>query len=71
MAGYFAGRRKLQHHSFPAAVFATTTSMYGGPTHGTSEQRGNAVQEGFLCAYVRKAEPQAAAQRALQFALSE
>ena len=71
MAGYFAGRRKLDRHDFPAAVFATTTGMYGGSTHGTSEQRSNAVQEGFLCAYLRQLEPQKAIQRALDFALSE
>lgn len=71
MAGYFAGRRKLDRPDFPAAVFATTTGMYGGYTHGNGKQRGNAVQEGFLCAYARKLEPQAAIQRALQFALSE
>ena len=71
LAGYFAGRRKLERPDFPAAVFATTTSMYGGETHGSSKQRGAAVQEGFLCAFLRKLEPQAAIQRALQFALSE
>ncbi|WP_433965180.1 hypothetical protein [Tunturiibacter gelidiferens] len=71
MAGYFAGRRKLDRPDFPAAVFATTTGMYGGYTHGNAKQRGDAVQEGFLCAYRRKLEPQAAIKRALQFALSE
>jgi hypothetical protein len=71
MAGYFAGRRKFEQPDFPAAVFATTTSMYGGTTHGNAQQRGNAVQEGFLCAFLRKLEPQAAIRRALQFAMAE
>jgi hypothetical protein len=70
MAGYFAGRRKLDQPAFPAVVFATTTQMYGGLTHGTAEQRSSAVQEGFLCAYVRKLEPQAATLRALNYALA-
>ena len=61
----------MDRPDFPAAVFATTTGMYGGYTHGNAKQRGDAVQEGFLCAYTRKLEPQAAIQRALQFALSE
>jgi hypothetical protein len=71
MAGYFAGKRKLERPNFPAAVFATTTGMYGGSTHGNAEQRGNAVQEGFLCAYRRNLEPQKAIKRALEFALAE
>lgn len=71
MAGYYAGKRKLDRPNYPAAVFATTTGMYGGSTHGNAAQRGNAVQEGFLCAYRRNLEPQKAIQRALQFALAE
>jgi hypothetical protein len=71
MAGYFGGRRKIERPDYPAAVFATTTSMYGGTAHGNAQQRGNAVQEGFLCAFYRKLEPQAAIRRALEFAMAE
>jgi predicted metalloprotease len=69
MAGYYAGRRKLDDSDFPAVIFAHTTSLYGGGDHGTADQRGNAVQEGFLCAYYRKSEAIDAAQRALSFSL--
>ena len=57
MAGYFAGRRKLEMPDFPAAVFATTQysfgdNNYGDPTHhGTSAERGQAVVAGFDSAY--------------------
>ena len=57
MAGYFAGRRKLESPDFPAAVFATTQysfgdSDYGAPDHhGTKTERGQAVVKGFETAY--------------------
>jgi hypothetical protein len=57
MAGYFAGRRKLEMPDFPAAVFATTQYSfgdgdYGNPEHhGTSAERGQAVVAGFESAY--------------------
>jgi hypothetical protein len=57
MAGYFAGRRKLEMPDFPAAIFATTQysfgdSNYGDPDHhGTSAERGQAVVAGFDSAY--------------------
>jgi len=57
MAGYFAGRRKLEMSDFPAAVFATTQysfgdGNYGDPNHhGTPAERGDAVVAGFDCAY--------------------
>lgn len=70
MAGYFAGRRRLDKPDFPAVVFATTTQMYGGSTHGTPDQRSSAVQEGYLSAYLRHLEPQAATVRALDYALA-
>jgi hypothetical protein len=69
MAGYFAGRRKLNDAGFPAVVFATATGMYGGGDHGTSDQRSLAVQEGFKAAYYRQLEPSQASRRALSFAL--
>ena len=70
MSGYYAGARKLQIPDFPAVMFADSTSRYGGGDHGTGEQRACAVVEGFKCAYYRKDKPVAAAQRALDFALS-
>jgi hypothetical protein len=57
LAGYFAGRRRLESPDFPAAVFATTQysfgdDSYGDPNHhGTSAERGQAVVAGFDCAY--------------------
>jgi hypothetical protein len=54
MAGYYAGRRKLEHADFPAVAFATTQRDFGGGDHGTGDQRGNAVQQGFLDAYKAK-----------------
>jgi hypothetical protein len=57
MAGYFAGRRKLEMPDYPAAVFATTQysfgdNSYGAPEHhGTSVERGQAVVAGYDSAY--------------------
>jgi hypothetical protein len=57
LAGYFAGRRKLERSDFPAAVFALTQynfgdNAYGDPGHhGTEAERGQAVVAGFDTAY--------------------
>ncbi len=57
LAGYFAGRRKLEMPDFPAAVFALTQYSfgdcnYGDPDHhGSSDERGAAVVAGFDSAY--------------------
>jgi hypothetical protein len=57
LAGYFAGTRKKERQSFPAAVFAMTQYMYGDTGvnnpqhHGTHEQRGAAVVHGFEASY--------------------
>ena len=57
LAGYFAGMRKLEMPSFPAAVFAATQygfgdNQYGNPEHhGTQRERGDAVVAGFDTAY--------------------
>jgi hypothetical protein len=56
-AGFFAGVRKLQRPSFPAAVFALTQfnsgdNMINNPDHhGTHEERGAAVSRGFESAF--------------------
>jgi putative neutral zinc metallopeptidase len=52
-AGYFAGRRKLEHPSFPAAVFAMTQYNMGDDMihhpnhHGTPDERAAAIVRGF------------------------
>jgi hypothetical protein len=57
LAGYFAGRRKLEMPDFPAAVFALTQYTFGDNNygdanhHGTSQERGDAVVAGFDAAY--------------------
>jgi hypothetical protein len=71
MAGYFAGRRKLVHSDFPAAVFAVTQNSFGGGSHGTPQQRGLAVQEGFLTAYQKRLEGSLAVQAGFNFAIAQ
>lgn len=70
MSGYFAGRRKLERHDFPAVVFATTCRSFGGGNHGTGEQRGEAVQGGFLAAYRDHLDTENGVAAALRFAMS-
>jgi hypothetical protein len=56
-AGYFAGVRKRERPSFPAAVFAMTQFTFGDNMvseplhHGTAAERGAAVVQGFEAAY--------------------
>ena len=56
-AGFYAGLRKKERPSYPAAVVAVTQGYYGdthfnSPTHhGTEEERGNAVVRGFNAAF--------------------
>ena len=71
MAGYFAGVRKKKNPQFPAVMFAQTTGLYGGGTHGTREQRGIAVQEGFKRGFYAEDQPVAATQRAFGYAMSQ
>jgi predicted metalloprotease len=56
LAGYYAGRRKLQKADFPAAVFATQQESVGDfkvdqQHHGRPEERAAAVVRGFEVAY--------------------
>ena len=57
LAGYFAGHRKRERQSFPAAVFAMTQYTYGDNMvndqqhHGTQQERGAAVVAGFEASY--------------------
>ena len=56
-AGYFAGIRKLERPTFPAAVFALTQynsgdNMINDPNHhGTKKERGDAIVRGFEAAF--------------------
>lgn len=65
-AGFFAGIRKLEQPTFPAAVFALTQYSMGDNTknhpghHGTYQERGAAVSRGFDIAFrERRALPEA------------
>lgn len=56
-AGYFAGLRKLERPSFPAAVFAQAQwaagdTQFSSPQHhGTQDERASAVIQGFYASY--------------------
>jgi len=58
LAGFFAGRRKLQKRNYPAAVFAQKQYSSGDPHvdnpdhHGRPEERAAAIVRGFETAYV-------------------
>ncbi len=74
IAGYFAGRRKLERPDYPAVAFATTMRDYGEPnrgTHGTPDERGRAVERGFLAAYQRQLDVDEAVRNGFQFAMSQ
>lgn len=71
MAGYFAGTRKLVSPSYPAVAFAVTQRDFGGGDHGTGDQRGNAVQRGFVDAFQRKLTIDQAAQEAFAYSMSQ
>ena len=57
LAGYYAGRRKLEKRDYPAAVFAATQHAFGDnqvnhPSHhGTPTERAAAIVEGFKAGY--------------------
>jgi len=57
LAGYYAGRQKLEKATYPAAVFATQKHSAGdlninSPTHhGTPDERAAAIVRGFDVAY--------------------
>jgi hypothetical protein len=71
MAGYFAGQRKRETPSFPAAVFAATQNYFGGGDHGTSAQRGAAVQRGYMVAYEQNLSINEATQAALNYSMAQ
>jgi hypothetical protein len=74
LAGYFAGRRKLDRPDFPAAVFATTQYAAGDyrpervSHHGTPEERANAIVKGFEVAFRDRRSPGEALQIGVKYA---
>ncbi len=73
LAGFFAGVRRRERPDFPAVVFAMTMRTEGGVTrgsHGTSEERAQAVVEGFKAAYERQISVSDGITQGFQFAMS-
>lgn len=76
LAGAFAGLRKLQRSSFPAAVVALAQfnagdHQIGHPDHhGTHEERGQAVVEGFKATYERRESFDQVFNTGIEYALS-
>jgi len=73
LAGYFAGRRKLERPDFPAAVFATTQYSAGDyrterfSHHGTPEERAGAIVKGFEIAFRDRRSPGEALQIGVKY----
>jgi hypothetical protein len=76
LAGAFAGLRKLQRASFPAAVVALAQYNVGDHQtsnpdhHGTPDERGQAVVEGFKAIYERREPFRTVFARGIDYALS-
>lgn len=70
MAGYFAGIRKQSRPDFPAVVFANTQRSFGGGSHGSGVQRGDAVLEGFKASYQRNLDISLAIDECFSFCMS-
>jgi predicted metalloprotease len=74
LAGYFAGRRKLDRPDFPAAVFATTQYSAGDHRterlnhHGTPDERAGAIVKGFEAAFRDRRSPNEALQIGVRYA---
>jgi len=72
-AGYFAGIRKLERPTFPAVAFAVTQSSFGDNAisdpdhHGTPQERGNAIVQGFNVAHKEKRELEDAIQISIDY----
>lgn len=71
MAGYYAGAKRRTNPSFPAVVFATTQNSFGGGSHGTGAQRGEAVQQGYLLGFQGEVPVDVAAQSAFNYSMSQ
>jgi hypothetical protein len=78
LAGYFAGKRKLEKPDLPAAVFAQSQFNVGGEDsgfgainfHGTKKERGDAVVAGFEAAYEDRLEFTPAFEKGLRYVLA-
>jgi hypothetical protein len=73
LAGFYAGLRRLEHKDYPAVAFAMTQRRFGGATrgsHGTVEERGEAVQEGFKAAFDRRVSAHDGIVEGFNFAMS-
>jgi hypothetical protein len=70
MAGYFAGNRKKNRPDFPAVVFANTQRSFGGGSHGSGVQRGDAVLEGFKASYQRNLDISSAISECFSYCMS-
>lgn len=76
VCGYFAFFRRQEDHSYPAVLQACTQSMKGDTgaiqSHGTPEQRGNAVNAGYLLAKAKgKVTPEEVALSGLRYVSSD
>jgi hypothetical protein len=73
LAGYFAGLRKIEKPSFPAAVIAVTHEKYGDydfnnpQHHGTPAERSDAIVQGFNAGFVRHINPMAAFEEGIKY----
>jgi hypothetical protein len=73
LAGFFAGVRKLERPSFPAAVYATTQYAFGdyrtdnARHHGRPEERAAAIVKGFETAFRDRRSPREALQIGMQY----
>jgi hypothetical protein len=73
LAGYYAGRRKLERLDYPAAVFAAVVydmgdfASYDQYHHGTPEERAAAVVAGFNSAFMDKDDFGAAFQKGIEY----
>jgi hypothetical protein len=73
MSGYFAGTRRAINSAYQAVTFATTLFSFGGQfrgSHGTFDERGDAVQRGYDAAYKDKLKLSSAIAKGFQFAMS-
>ncbi len=76
LAGYFAGRRKLERPDFPAAIYAATQYSVGDHRadhvshHGRPEERANAIVKGFETAFRDRRSPAEALQIGVKYAQS-
>lgn len=73
LAGYFAGVRRVETPSYPSVVFAQTQESFGGQTrgtHGTRQERAEAVVEGFKAGFERRLNVSDAIQQGFQFAMA-